>query len=398
MRIALFGGTFDPIHSAHVRMARMLADRLALDRVLLMPASFPPHKIKSSDTKASDRLNMCRLAAAEDPRFEASDLELARGGASFTVDTLEQLHRLYPEAEWYLLIGADMFMSFGSWYRFEDILKLAVVCTVPRGEIAADALRRYAATLSADMTRFKILDTPVGDISSTEIRSKIAAGEPLDELVPPAVAAYIRAHNLYWEPVTMDLKKMEPQFIEIIRKREGDRRFLHSLEVAKEAERLSRRYGADPEKARAAGLLHDVMKDISPDEQLQIFKDFGILLDDVEKKTKKLWHARSGAVFLEKVLHIEDRDILNAVRYHTTGRAGMSLLEKVVFIADFTSADRDYDDVDVIRKLADESLESAMRYALEYTVQDLTRRGHVVHPNTLAALDEIKTGGDDHGG
>ncbi len=398
MKIALFGGTFDPVHLAHLRMARMLADRLQLDRVLFMPTMLPPHKIKSSDTAASDRLQMCRLAAAQDARFEVSDLELSRGGASFTVDTLTELRKRFPLAEWYLLVGADMFMTFGSWYRFEEILQMATVCTVPREDITGEELRRYAATLPVEAARFEILDTPVGDISSTDIREKIAAKQPLSDLVPPAVERYILENRLYQEPEVMDLKKMETQFIEIIRKRESDRRFLHSLEVAREAERLARRYGADPDKARVAGLLHDVMKDISPDEQLQIFKDFDILLDDVEKTAKKLWHARSGAVFLEKVLHIEDRDLLNAVRYHTTARAGMSLLEKVLYIADFTSADRDYDDVDVMRKLADRSLSDAMRYALEYTVQDLTGRGQPVHPDTLAALHEITTGGNDHGG
>ena len=194
----------------------------------------------------------------------------------------------------------------------------------------------------------------------------------------------------------MNLKSMEPQFIEIIRRRESDHRFLHSLEVAKSAEYLARRYGGDPDKARVAGLLHDVMKDISPSEQLQIFKDFGILLDDVEKDAQKLWHARAGAAFIEHILHIDDRDLLNAVRYHTTGRAGMSLLEKIVFVADFISADRNYPDVDKMRALADVSLEDAMRYALRYTIDDLQRKGARVHPDTLAALQELTEGGQ-HG-
>lgn len=398
MKIALFGGTFDPVHIAHLRMARMLADRLQLDRVLFMPTFVPPHKIKSSDTAASDRFQMCRLAVEDDPRFAVSDLELTRGGASFTVDTLTELKEQYPDAQWYLLVGADMFMTFGTWYRFEDILSMATVCTVPREDVTAAELQAYADTLPVKSARIEILDTPVGDISSSDIRERIAAGRSFDDLVPASVERYILERGLYSDPVFMDLKQMEPQFIEIIRKRESDRRFLHSLEVAREAERLAKKYGADPDKARVAGLLHDVMKDISPDEQLQIFKDFDILLDDVEQKAKKLWHARAGAAFLEHILKISDQDLLNAVRYHTTARAGMSLLEKVLYIADFTSADRDYDDVDVMRKLADRSLKEAMRYALEYTVRDLTDRGYPVHPDTLAALHEIKTGGNDYGG
>ncbi len=395
MRVALFGGTFDPIHTAHIRSAQLVADALRLDRVLLMPTFVPPHKLKVSMAPAADRLAMCRLAAKEDARLFVSDMEIRRGGASFTADTLHTLRGEHPQDEWFLLVGADMFLTLGTWYHFEEILAMATVCTVPRDGIGAEELRAYAATLPRE-GRFYIARTPVGDISSTAIRAAIAAGDATADMLPPSVAAYISEKGLYRGRETMDLKSMEPQFIEIIRRRESDHRFLHSLEVAKSAEHLARRYGGDPDKARVAGLLHDVMKDISPSEQLQIFKDFGILLDDVEKDAQKLWHARAGAAFIEHILHIDDRDLLNAVRYHTTGRAGMSLLEKIVFVADFISADRSYPDVDKMRALAEVSLEDAMRYALRYTIDDLQKKGARVHPDTLAALQELTEGGQ-HG-
>lgn len=121
---------------------------------------------------------------------------------------------------------------------------------------------------------------------------------------------------------------------------------------------------------------------------MQIFQDFAILLDNVEQQAPKLWHARAGALFIEKVLGVTDPDILAAVRYHTTARAGMSPLEKVLFIADFTSADRDYKDVDVMRRLADEGLSQAMLYALSYTIRDLVKKQAAIHPDTLAAYNE----------
>ena len=394
MKVALFGGTFDPIHIAHLRMAGMLADTLSLDQVLFMPTFVPPHKLKSGIAPASHRLQMCRLATKDDPRFQVSSLEIDRKGASFTVETLEQLCKERPQDEWYLLIGADMFMTFGSWYRFQDIMKMCTVCTVPRDDITAEMLYAHGKTLWDNKKGFVILQTPVGDISSTAIRQKVENGEDLCALVPQSVAVYIGANDLYRQPAVASLKEMEPQFIEIIRKRETDYRFLHSLEVAKSAEYLALRYGADVDKARIGGILHDVLKDISSAEQLQILKDFDILLDGIEKDAQKLWHAIAGAAFLEHILHIDDRDLLNAVRYHTTARAGMSLLEKVLYVADFISADRNYPDVDVMRRLAEESLEKAMRYALEYTVKDLEKKGQPVHPDTLAALQEMKAGGN----
>ena len=180
----------------------------------------------------------------------------------------------------------------------------------------------------------------------------------------------------------------DEQFIEIIRGRLGEKRFRHSLAVADQAQRLAELYGADPKKARTAGILHDILKDAAPEEQLQILHDFGILLDNVEQGARKLWHARAGAVFIERVLGVDDRELLDAVRYHTTARAGMTPLDRVLYLADFTSADRDFPDVDVIRSLALKDEQEAMAYALGYTIRELLDKQEAVHPDTVAAYNE----------
>ncbi len=391
MKIALFGGTFDPIHTAHLRMAGMLADALSLDTVLFMPTFVPPHKAKGKIAPAEHRLKMCEIATAQDPRFVVSDLEIKRGGASFTIDTLRELKNLYPNADLYLFVGADMFMTLGTWYCAEEILGMVTVCTVPRDGVSATTLREHGEALGG---KWYVAEQAVGDISSTEIRTRIANGQLLEGLVPETVITYITENRLYTDNDADAQRQLELQLIEIIRKRESNYRFLHSLEVAKSAELLARRYGANVHKARVAGLLHDVMKDASGMEQLQILQDFGILLTDVEKNAPKLWHAMAGAAFTEHILGISDMDIVHAIRYHTTARAGMSLLEKVIFIADFISADRTYPDVDVMRERAEKSLEYAMQYALQYTIRELERKGAAVHPDTQAALREILTGGN----
>lgn len=388
-KMALFGGTFDPIHTSHVSMALRLAASLHLDGVVLMPAYVPPHKIRESLAPAEDRLAMCRLVAAEHPVLSVSDMEIRRGGASFTVDTLTALREQYPDTQWYLLTGADMFRTLHSWYRFADIAGMAVLCTVPRDDVTAAELRQYAATLEKDGATCYVDDQPEQPISSTEIRRRVLAGGSLAGLVPPSVEEYIVRHGLYRQEGAMENRSQEEQFKEILRTRLGDYRYRHSLCVADEAERLAKKYGADPVRLRTAGLLHDIMKDTDPAAQLQILADFGILLDDVEKAVPKLWHARTGAVFLEKILHIDDPQIITAVRYHTTGRAGMSLAEKVLFMADFTSADRDYDDVDTVRELVEQSLEAAMEYAVAYTVEDLVHHGRAIHPDTVALYNEL---------
>ena len=175
----------------------------------------------------------------------------------------------------------------------------------------------------------------------------------------------------------------------IIRPLLTERRYQHSVNVAKEAVRLAKRYGADPQKAETAGILHDIMKDTAPPEQLKIIEGSGIILSDVEKGAQKLWHAIAGAAYIERKLGITDREVLDAVRYHTTGRAGMTLLDKVLFIADFTSEERDYDGVEKMRQAAGHSLEAAMLEGVTFTIVDLATFQKAIHPDTIAAYNDV---------
>lgn len=386
-KIALFGGTFDPIHNGHLVLAREFAFRMGWDEVIIMPTFVPPHKLKPDLAPAVDRMELCRLACEPYPNLTVSDMEINRRGASFTVTTLEQLKKQHPAAELYLLVGADMFLTLGSWHRFPDIAAMATLCAAPRDDVPMEQLIAYAEELKKQGAKCVIEDIVTPRISSTDIRCRAAAGEDVSDMVPATVAAYIRERGLYCD--NKSYCDVEEQYTDVIRGRLTPRRFEHSLAVAKQAEHLARKYGCDPDKARVAGLLHDILKDTDGDSQLQILQDFGILLDTVEKTAPKLWHARAGAAFIEHILGITDPDILNAVRYHTTGRAGMSPLEIVLYLADFTSADRTYPDVEVLRGLTEENLDKAMHYAVEYTINDLLQEGCAVHPDTLACYQEI---------
>ena len=166
-------------------------------------------------------------------------------------------------------------------------------------------------------------------------------------------------------------------------------RRIHCYNVSKEAVRLAKKYGADVKKAEIAGLLHDITKELPNDLQLKIISDGGIILSEVEKCSPKLWHAVSASVYIQQEFSIVDQDIINAVRYHTTARKNMSLLEKIVFLADFTSADRKYDDIDIIRKYADISLDDGILYALEFTISKLSKRGSLLSIDAVEAYNEI---------
>lgn len=179
------------------------------------------------------------------------------------------------------------------------------------------------------------------------------------------------------------------EYKKIIRPLMSEYRYTHSVNVSKEAVKLAKRYGADEEKAAVAGILHDITKEMPKEEQLQIILDSGIILDDIQKNAPKLWHGLSGSLYIKKYIGIDDEDILNAICYHTTGRAGMSVLEKIIFVADFTSEERTYKGVATMRKKSKKSLEDAMLYGFKFTFSDLSSRELAIHPDELSCYNEI---------
>lgn len=186
--IGVFGGAFNPPHKGHVRLARDFAGRLSLDKVLVIPSFIPPHKSDSLLATAEDRLAMCRLAFAGDDRFEISAMEIERGGKSYTYDTLRALREEYPEAALYLIVGSDMLASFETWHRWRDILSLCTLCA---------ARRKESDNLCKDKVDCLVSDLPAFEVSSTEIRDRLARGEDIVPLVGPEVAEYIRGRGLY---------------------------------------------------------------------------------------------------------------------------------------------------------------------------------------------------------
>ncbi len=178
------------------------------------------------------------------------------------------------------------------------------------------------------------------------------------------------------------------EFMSILKERLTEKRYIHSLNVADSAKELARIYGADEEKAYTAGLVHDCCKDMPAGLQLSYLLENGADMTEIEINTAKLYHAISGTIFAKKEFGIEDEDMLNAIRYHTTGRKNMSLLEKIIFIADFISAERDYNGVEIMREKALRSLEEAIVEGLSFTIKDLIDAERLVHPDTLDAYND----------
>lgn len=184
-------------------------------------------------------------------------------------------------------------------------------------------------------------------------------------------------------------EKKKAEYLSLLQSRLRDKRYTHSVNVADAAVVLARRFGADEEKAYFAGLLHDITKNETDENQLQIMESGGIILSMTQRNNPKLWHAMSGMVYLRDTLGIRDEEILGAVRWHTTGKAGMTLLEKVVFIADYISAERDYPDVDVMRRLSETSLDAAALYALKYSLRSLSEKEKPICEDSVAYYNEL---------
>lgn len=371
MALGIFGGTFNPPHLGHLQLVRAFADRLNLRKVLIIPTFQPPHKESLALASTEDRLSMCRRLFLGDERFFIDTMEIDRGGKSYTVDTLEALREKYPDEKLYLIIGSDMLDSFHTWYRVEDIYNLCTVCAAPRED--GYTLHSERAILMQDFH-------PI-EVSSTEIRERIRQGEDVSDVVGQDVMTYIHENKLFFDGYT--------QYRILLRRMLGEYRLRHSFCVADSARYLAEKYGEDPEKAYLAGLLHDVMKDTPKEEQLQFMEKSGVSLTPAERFNPKLWHAMAGEAFLRTKLSIRDADILNAVRFHTTGRGEMSLLEKIIYIADYISEDRSYDGVEKMRALSEKSLEDAMWFGLTFTITDLAEKGQVIHPDSVDCYNSI---------
>ncbi|MBP3560278.1 MAG: bis(5'-nucleosyl)-tetraphosphatase (symmetrical) YqeK [Clostridia bacterium] len=178
------------------------------------------------------------------------------------------------------------------------------------------------------------------------------------------------------------------EFKEILKNRLTEKRYIHSLNVADSAKKLARLYGYDEEIAYTAGLIHDCCKDTPAGLQLSYMLENGVELSEYELGVAKLYHSICGSVFVKKEFGIDNQDIINAVRYHTTGRKNMSLLEKIIFIADFISDERDYNGVEIMREKAVKSLDEAIVEGLSFTIKDLIDQGRIIHPDTLDAYND----------
>ena len=395
MKIGIYGGTFNPPHLGHVTAARAVFELLKLDLLLLVPDGQPPHKtLPTGSPTAEQRLEMTRLAGEQlglGEKVRTLDLELRREGRSYTAETLRQLHQQYPEDELWLLMGTDMFLTLQAWREPEEILSLAGIAAFGRTEADTEELfavqRDYLYRTYPQARIFTLTIPGVVDVSSTELRDMLARGEG-GNLLPPAVYGYILREGLYNTHADLKhlpLRALRPVALSYLK----HKRIPHVLGTEQEAIRLAERYGADVEKARVAALLHDCTKKLDMDEQLALCRHYGIQLDELERQALKLLHAKTGAAIARDVFGVDD-EVYRAIWWHTTGHAGMTLLEKIMYLADYIEPSRDFPGVDKLRAVCYKDLDEGLLMGLEMTIEEMTSMGNPVHHATIEARDALK--------
>ena len=395
MKIGVYGGTFNPPHLGHVTAARAVFELLKLDLLLVVPDRQPPHKtLPEGSPTPEQRLEMTRLAAEQlglGDKVRVLDVELKREGRSYTSETLAQLKEQYPEDELWLLMGTDMFLTLQSWHAPEKILSLAGIAAFGRTEADTEELfsvqREYLYRTYPQARIFTLPIPGVVDVSSTELRAMLAQGKG-GHLLPPAVYGCILREGLYDTRADLKhlpLRTLRPVALSYLKYK----RIPHVLGTEQEAVRLAERYGADVRKAQVAALLHDCTKKLDMEQQLALCRRYGIRLDELEQKALKLLHAKTGAAIARDVFGVDD-EIYRAIWWHTTGHANMTLLEKIIYLADYIEPSRDFPGVDKLRSVCYKDLDEGLLLGLEMSIEEMTNMGNPVHHATIEARDALK--------
>lgn len=382
--IAILGGTFNPIHNAHLQMAKTVYATQKYDEILFIPTGIPPHKSRFSDIIADNfhRLKMCELAIIDFPEYKISTIEIFSDQTNYTIDTINELRTQNPNNRYSLIIGADSLMHILRWKDSPQLIQTCqlVVINRPGFDTILDGYIEFLKKeYNADIICVQMEKTP---ISSTQIRNLISDLLPIEGLVPEKVEKYIQKHNLYEYKHThnSDLIKLK----ERLSKRLTEKRYAHSIATMKASSDLAKYHNIDSYKAEVAALLHDCAKCYTDAKKLEMAKRYKMELTSSEKENPDLLHQRLGSIVAMRDYGITDTEILSAIECHTTGKPDMNNLEKLIFISDFIEPTRKaFYGMENIRELAKHSLDMALVAILESTIQYLIDKEKKIDERSL---------------
>ena len=384
MKVAIYGGSFNPPHLGHLSAANCVNEQLSPDVLLIIPDNVPPHKeMEEGSPDAGARLEMARLNFATIENAVISDMEICRSGKSYTADTVARLRETYPDDELILTIGTDMFLSFEEWYMNPYLIENCTLAVVSRNENELDVLEENKAHMEkANNARVEILEHEALPMSSGEIRELLRLRMGADKLSDSVYSLIIK--NGYYE-ASPELSWLREKVLPYL----SWHRVAHVTGCESESVKLAMHYGEDAELAAEAAILHDITKKLKYDEQLILCREYGIICDKAQLENEKLLHALTGAALAADKFGVCD-SVREAIRWHTTGKPDMSILEKIIYLADYIEPTRDFEGVEKLRELAYEDLDEAMILGLEMGLEELERCGTKPHDDSVEALNWYK--------
>ena len=385
-RIGIYGGSYNPPHIGHIRAAAYAVRSLGLQKLLMIPSCISPHKqLPENSATPAQRLQMLQLSASGENGIEISDLELRRGSTSYTYETVAQVKKQYPEAELLLFMGTDMFLSFDTWKHPDEILKNAALAVFYRGDPGeVSQIREKKEYFEKQGAKIYLVENPVTDISSTDLR-RMLVFDCAEPFLRSGVGDYIRANHLYGTGKSyrnLSLEELEAAVKTLLK----PNRVAHVLGCRQTARELAELYGTDPVDAQRAALLHDITKALDGPLQLTLCREYGIKLDDFSAQNPKTLHALTGSFVAERIFG-ENQAVVEAIQSHTTGKADMNTLEKIIYVADYMEPNRDFPGVETLRALAYTDLTGALKLGLTMTLKMLQEQGREISPESRQALE-----------
>lgn len=385
-KLLIFGGQFDPVHIAHMQILKAAIDCWQPQMVKVIPSYTQKAKSKAIAPFAM-RVEMLQLALQEwkiDAQVDEIEYTLAKNGKEngYTVDVLQELQRQYPDYALYFLMGADQFFNFDNWYQPEKICSLATLVVVGREplQITKEQIECFQKRYIKQADRLCMCAYCGQDISSTQIQCKLAFGYSVQADVPKEVEGYLQKHIDIYQPQALQkgIQLLTPQRKE------------HSYRVAKLALQVAPIYHLEKKQVLYAATLHDIAKSLSASHPL--LKDFKA--EDILTDRHPVWHAFAGRYLAESYLKIEDSNILDAIAYHTTGRANMSMLEKVIYLADMLEEERNFKNIEILRKIFVNEIDKCLAFALQYNIDYLKQKNVNIYWRTLEAWECYKKYGN----
>ena len=391
MNYGVYGGAFDPFHNGHMAVIRGALSCGLIDRLIVVPTGVPVLKNYREVSLFPYRYYMTRSALSEIPNCTVSPIEVKSNQISYTLDTLNMIRQaesLSAHDRLFLVCGSDVLFEFDKWHRPREIMTNATLLVAERPGYRIEETRNKASELErmygGNVDYFTI--EPF-DVSSREIRKSRDYSN-----LPAAAAEFVADHDLY--PADRPFDRLSDhtyerivEFCRIMFLEISEKRLLHSLNTAVLSARYAIRFGTDPDKAAIAGLLHDCAKELSEPEQIEMLgHDYYI-----EPPVDGMIHGPAGAQYAIERYHVDDKEILNAINYHTTGRYGMTDIEKIVFLADKLEPARKFSDLKEIRRLAETDLNAAMIECLTAIKKCLVHEGMVFHKYAEEALQDLTT-------